>query len=152
MSKILEQIRKDRLQARKNRDTFTATVLTTLVGELSPSGNSTVTDKEVQRGIEKFAKNQRSMLAHDLTSLQRSEINKELQIYEKYLPKQLTEQDIEYILATEYTIYVNGDGSGNLNMGSIMKYLSAKYAGQYDGKTASKVVKKFIDDIKGLLE
>lgn len=142
MSKILEQIRKDRLQARKDRDTFTATTLTTLLGEASPSGNDTVSDKEVQKVIEKFAKNQRSMLAHDLSTLQRSEINRELKIYEKYLPKQLTEDEIKYILCTEYTVC-----DSNLNVGSLMRYLSANYAGQYDGKVASKVAKEFVDSI-----
>lgn len=142
MSKILEQIRKDRLQARKDRDTFTATTLTTLLGEASPAGTQEVTDKEVLKIIEKFAKNQRSMLAHDLSALQRSNINKELQVYEKYLPKQLTEDEIKRILYTEYTIC-----DGNLNVGSLMRYLSGNYAGQYDGKVASKVAKEFVDSI-----
>lgn len=152
MSKLLEQIKADRLQARKNRDTFTATTLTTLLGEASPSGNQEVTDKEVMKVIEKFAKNQRSMLAHDLSTLQRSEINRELQIYEKYLPKQLTAEDIHNILVTEYTICVDGEGNGNLNMGAIMRYLSSNYAGHYDGKVASKAVKEFIDQIKGFMK
>ncbi|QDP60387.1 MAG: putative Yqey-like protein [Prokaryotic dsDNA virus sp.] len=147
MSKILEQIKKDRLQARKDRDTFTAVTLTTLLGEASPSGNDTISDKEVQKVIEKFAKNQRSMLAHDLSTLQRSEINRELKIYEKYLPKQLTEDEIKRILCTEYTVYVDGNGKGNLNVGSVMRYLSSNYAGQYDGKVASKVAKEFVDSI-----
>lgn len=146
MSKLLEQMKKDQLQARKDRDTFTASKLTTLIGEASPSGNETVTDKEVQKVVQKFIKGVEQNLEY-LSSPQHADALWEIKLYEQYLPKQLTAEEIEYILSSEMTVYLDSEGKGT-NIGTVMGFLNSNYPGQFDGKTASKVAKEFIDSFK----
>ncbi|MCB0332567.1 MAG: GatB/YqeY domain-containing protein [Bdellovibrionales bacterium] len=57
---------------------------------------------------------------------------------EAFLPAQLSEEELEKIL-----LKAKEEGEGE-NMGALMKYLGASYAGQYDGKTASAVAKRIL--------
>jgi uncharacterized protein YqeY len=63
-------------------------------------------------------------------------LNTDIQTIEAFLPKQLSGEEIGAIVtqlrATDPA----------LNMGGVMKVLKEKYAGQYDGKVASDLVKK----------
>ncbi|MCK0189468.1 GatB/YqeY domain-containing protein [Arenibacter sp. F20364] len=60
-------------------------------------------------------------------------------IIEKFLPEQLTEEEIEKVVVQ--TIDAIG-ASGMKDMGKVMGIVSQKLAGQADGKTISTIVKK----------
>lgn len=60
-------------------------------------------------------------------------------IIEKFLPEQLTEEEIEKVVVQ--TIGALG-ASGMKDMGKVMGVVSQKLAGQADGKTISTIVKK----------
>lgn len=137
MSELLKQIREDQLQARKIGDKLGATILTTLIGEASPSGNETTDDKQVEQVIRKFSKGVKEMLQHTTDAQKQHSLESELAMYEKYLPKQLTEKELEGIIMSEVATASN--------VGVIMGHLKANYAGQYDGKLASKVAKNLVN-------
>lgn len=59
-------------------------------------------------------------------------IKKEIEILEYYLPKQLTDFELEEIINS-----LIKDGS---DKGAIMKYLKDNVAGQYDGKKAASII------------
>jgi uncharacterized protein YqeY len=63
-------------------------------------------------------------------------LNADIQTIETFLPKQLSGEEIGAIV----TQLRAADPA--LNMGGVMKVLKEKYAGQYDGKVASDLVKK----------
>lgn len=65
----------------------------------------------------------------------------ELNILNGYLPKQLSEQDLTIALSNE--IDANGY-DGMKDMGKLMGFLKSNYAGQYDGKMASTIVKSLL--------
>jgi hypothetical protein len=138
MSKLLEQIKKDQLLARKNRESVKATLLTTLLGEASPSGNDTVTDEDVMRVIQKFNKNAKEVL--DI-KLSRNEdvtvVEEELRILGDYMPKQLSEQEMMTI--AELVIQENNIDSMK-GLGQVMGHFSKNYKGQFDGKVLKAVV------------
>ena len=60
-------------------------------------------------------------------------------IIEKFLPEQLTEEEIEKVVVQ--TIEAVG-ASGMKDMGKVMGIVSQELAGQADGKTISTIVKK----------
>ncbi len=60
-------------------------------------------------------------------------------IIEKFLPEQLTEEEIEKVVVK--TIVAVG-ASGMKDMGKVMGIVSQELAGQADGKTISTIVKK----------
>jgi uncharacterized protein YqeY len=66
---------------------------------------------------------------------QKDEIKAELVVLEDYLPKQLSESDVIQMIADIKA------ASDKPNMGLIMKELSGKIKGQFDGKRATELVK-----------
>jgi hypothetical protein len=161
---LLEKIKADSITARKAKDTTAANLLTTLYSEAAMVGknigNRESTDVEVMSVIAKFLKNaeetfrltaltltsamgQYGML-HDLSAARVSTLTAEIRILKGYMPQQLTEQNIGDIVSR--LIHDNaGTGGPKLNMGMIMAHLKATYGGQYDGKMASAVVKRFFE-------
>lgn len=140
MSKLLEKIKSDRLQARRERDSFTTGVLTTLLGEASPIGHESFTDKGVQKIVEKFIKNAKSNIEVSESREFIEKMSQEISIYEKYIPQQLTEEELRQNIGTYVTQY------GCDNIGKIMKNLKEDWEGQFDGKTASKIAKELLND------
>lgn len=66
---------------------------------------------------------------------QKNEILTEYGILEEFLPKQLTEEEVAVMIDE---IISSNEGA---NMGVVMKELSPKIKGQFDGKKASDLVK-----------
>ena len=149
--KLLDQIRKDQLTARKNRESDRASLLTTLIGEAvmigKNDGNRETTDAEVVSLIKKFIKNTEetyfAMADREATQKIVDKLQFEKQILESYLPKQLSEEEIRKIV-TESMSYLSSAGSHLV--GHLMRLLKEQYPGQYDGKLASKVVKEIVEE------
>jgi len=144
MSLIIE-IKSAQLAARKARDSFTASSLTTLIGEAEMVGKNAgreVTDAEVVAVLKKFVKNidetttvlSREQPLTQATKVKMVELGLEREGYDQFLPKQLTEAELRSYVGE--IILTEG-----LNMGKIMGVLKGRFDGRYDGKLASSVVK-----------
>lgn len=141
---LLDQIKADQLEARKNRNVapndLKASLLTTLYSEAAMvgknDGNRQSTDQEVIAVIKKFLKGVEETLAAS------EEVNTfalyEKQVLLSYLPTQMTEDELS--VAIDKIVADNGFDSAK-QMGLVMKELKAQYDGQFDGKVASGLVK-----------
>lgn len=138
MSELLAQIKADQVQARKDGDKSTATALTTLLGEAGPSGKETVTDQQVQAVVKKFIKNLDEMLGYTEDKQAHYRIKSEINLYKQYLPKQIEGGELEELIENLITY----DGCDNI--GKVMKALNGAYSGQFDGKAASTIAKKYL--------
>jgi uncharacterized protein len=139
----LAQIKADAVKARKAKSPE-AKVLVTLLGEietksktLAPGKN--MTDADVVAVVRKFLKGVDETLklldankAPDAVAYAKAE----RAALEVYLPKQMTEAEVED--------FVRAKASEGANMGQIMGALKAGKAGQYDGKMASQVAKSVL--------
>jgi len=142
---ILTQVRQDRLQARKSRDTIAVNVLTTLVGEAEAigknAGNRETTDLGVIAIVKKFMKNMDetiSVVKHPETL---ADLRRERSIIEKYLLTQLGAAELrEHLvaLASEVNAVTLRD------VGKVMKVLKERFDGQYDGANASTLIKEIL--------
>ncbi len=65
----------------------------------------------------------------------------QIAVIEKFLPAQLSEQDVEVIITQ---IIAETGASGIASMGKVMGLAAAKIGGQADGKTISTIVKKLL--------
>jgi uncharacterized protein len=65
----------------------------------------------------------------------------QISVIEKFLPAQLSEQDVEAIITQ---IIAETGASGIASMGKVMGLAAAKIGGQADGKTISTIVKKLL--------
>lgn len=144
---LLAKIKSDSLTARKNHDSFRGTLLTTLYSEAATvgknDGNRETTDTEVVAVVKKFVKGADETLAILNADPARNAeaiaiITQEKTILESYLPAQLSEAELQAVLAN--LVDSLADRSPK-QMGAVMKQLKASHEGTYDGALASKLIK-----------
>lgn len=132
---IINDIRKDMFNAKKDKDTLKANLLSTLFAEmfnLTKSGKPYI-EEDFTKIIKKFVKNIDETTALDIPPEKKDGLFKEKEILETYLPKQLSREETEKII-TEML------GSGK-QMKDIMQYFKENHAGMYDGRTVNEIVK-----------
>jgi len=134
---IIDVLKAENLTARKNKDKFTAGILTCLIGEIEivgkNDGNRKTTDKEVVKVIQKFKKG-----AEEVQKAKPSdEVLNEIKIYDAYLPKLMTEEELTKLIS------VMIDALPNPNIGMIMGELK-KSGRDYDGKIASTIIRDLL--------
>jgi len=144
MNGILKKIKEDNLQARKEKNREVSKILTTLVGEIEMvgknNGNRETNEVETIQIIEKFKKNaeQTYNLMSGSDSKDLEKYVKEISIYESYLPKKMTQEELTLIIQD----IINHDS--NVNIGKIMSNLKNNYNGMYDGKVASRIARELV--------
>jgi uncharacterized protein len=143
---LIEQIKKDQVEARKERDTVAATLLTTLLGEANMVAKNaqreTPSDEEVLAVVKKFLKSNAELqqalqkVADDNDRKARFLVAaRERAVLNSYMRKQLSETEIAQIVSAAIAAGTSRD------IGSLMAFLKTNHAGEYDGKTASAVVR-----------
>jgi len=144
---LLTDIKKDQLQARKDKNVVKTATLTTLISEAAMVGKNDgareTTDNEVVAVIQKFIKNNDELIkVSDSESPANIAAKNENLVLSEYLPKQLTEEEI---LNIAQQCIETLDEISPRAMGTIMKTLKEKHAGQYDGNLASKLIKELLN-------
>lgn len=140
---LIDDIKKKLIEARKNKapeTDFLSLIYSESVLIGKNAGNRETTNSEVISYLTKTKKN--SLLTLDMAVKNNREevannIKLEIAILEEFLPKQLSEEKLRYIIQA-----MINDGLSSL--GLIMKVLKANYAGQYNGKVASNIIKELL--------
>ncbi len=133
---LQKQINADLVTAMKAKDTTTLNVLRVLKGEIqraeqSSSGKIELTDADIVKLVKK------SIDGINETSGDQSEIA----VLEKYMPKQMSVDDMYF----QFTLLRQLHGYNSpKDMGKIMGHFNQNYAGQYDGKVLSEMVKDLL--------
>ncbi|RME75870.1 MAG: GatB/YqeY domain-containing protein [Chloroflexi bacterium] len=144
---LLDQINEDLKQALKNQDKLAAQTLRSLKSAikyaeieaghpLDEAGVLAVIAKQAKQrrdSISEFQKGQRTDLVEQETA--------ELAILERYLPAQLSEEEIRARAQAVITELGVADVKG---MGAVMKRLMADLKGQADGKLVNQVVRQLL--------
>lgn len=128
---LKEQIQVDRIQAMKDKNTEKRTVLGTLIGELDRKGKD-VSDAEVIKIVKKMVENNITCGTED-----------ENQYLEVYLPQMLIEAEIYRVVRN---LIINDGYKGMKDMGRAMNHFKENYAGRYDGKQVSDIVKLLLSE------
>lgn len=125
-------------ELRKN----TITMLRSAILQVEKDSQKTLNDDEIVVIISKEVKKRRDSIADYETAGRDdivSDLNKEIEILSKYLPKQLTEEEIANLV--DEAIAESGATNAR-DMGKVMQILRPKTAGKADGKVVSEIVKE----------
>ena len=150
MSLLINRIKQDQVQARKDRKHVAIDLLTTLIGEAEAVGksarNGIPTDDEVVAVVKKFSKGVNETMGYigDTNPEALRVLQIELSILNVYLPVQLTSEDIEKILME----YLNGIIPDAKTKGAMMKFMKDNHSGKYDGKLAAEIVNSIIEKVR----
>ena len=143
------QIQEDIKAAMKAKDTVAMNATRAVKGEIllfktAEGGSKEVTDADILKMIQKLVK-QRKEAAEQYTAAGRQELADnelaEAAVMEKYLPKPLTQEEIE---AKVREVIAQVGATSIKDMGKVMGAASKALAGQADGKTISAVVKSLL--------
>lgn len=143
---LFEKIRVDQLESRKAKNGLEVTLLTTLIGEASTlaknKGQESLDDEALVALIKKFLKGVKETQdalskTPDMITAMAVAVAEE-SILTRYLPQQLSTDEIKEILTTALA---NG---AQKNMGALQRVLKEFHAGKYDGKLASEVIKSLL--------
>lgn len=149
---IKEQIKIDLKEAMKNKDEVVLSVLRMLISAifneeiLKGKKEEGLNDEEVMEVLSREVKKRRDSVSQ-YEGAGRAELaekeKKEVEILMKYMPKQLSAEEIEKIV--EESIAESGAKSEK-DFGAVMKILSPKIKGRADGKQVSEAVKRMLAD------
>ncbi len=144
-----KQIQADMVSAMKAHETVRLAALrgikaAILLAKTSEGGHGEVTDADVVKIIQKLVK-QRKESAEIYSQQNRPELAEnelaEASAMEVYLPKQLSEAEVEAELKQ---IIAETGASKPSDMGKVMGVATKKLAGQADGKLISSIVKRLL--------
>ena len=132
--KTTAEIQAERLAQRSNKTIYN--LLGVLLGELDrrPSQNTPVTEEDIYKVIKKLYD-----AAIECSMVATGPVNEEEITYLKeYIRTQLTETQLREIIE-------GLKKKGFWDIGECMKHLQANYAGQYDGKKASAIIREVLN-------
>lgn len=142
---LMSKIQAASLEARKAKQSERATILVTLFAEVQKvgkdAGNRDTTDDEAVRIVKKFLKGVDEFLvvAKDETTVTRLQLEKA--VLEEFLPKQADEAALRQAIGDIVSALAD---KGPKAVGVVMKGLKDRFAGNYDGAMASKLVKEVL--------
>ena len=147
MNTLENTIQKDLEQAMKNKIEWEMLVLRAVKTSImevktAPGGKKDLEDGDIIKIIQKMVKERRDTAVvyrdanrKDLAAKELVEAN---YLQEKYLPKMLSESEIEEIVAKTIADF---GATSMKDMGKVMGFINKTYAGQVDGSVVSKIVK-----------
>lgn len=127
---VQDKIRRDLKEAMIARKTHVRDLLRVVIGEFNREGK-TVSDERAIAIMKKMIENAKD---------QGNEI--EVTILEAYLPQQMDKLELKRVLMNQI---MNMNSPTMKDMGSVMGWLKGNYAGQYDGKMASTLVRELLN-------
>ena len=138
---LQERIKADLKNAMLTNNTDVKAILRILIGELNQKGKDH-SDVDVVAVVKKLIESAKVIISTpEIAGGERlATAVREISILEPYLPKQLTEEE----LRNSITLVVSTNSYTVKDMGKVMSYLKDNFAGQYDGKLASTVVKEIL--------
>ncbi|WP_276132261.1 GatB/YqeY domain-containing protein [Polluticoccus soli] len=143
--KVMEQM-KDAMKAKDEAAlrTLRAIKSAILIEKTSAGASDTLTEADETKMLQKMAKQRRDSL--DIFTQQNREDlavkeREELAIIEKFLPKQMSQEELQAELKA---IITEVGASSPADMGKVMGVASKKLAGKADGKAISENVKQLL--------
>lgn len=131
--------------AMKNKDELkknTISMLRAAILQIEKDEQKLLTDDDILNVVAKEVKKRRESL-EEFKKVEREDLiestQKEIEILAKYLPEQLTQEEIEKLVDEAIS---NTNATSAKDMGNVMKYLRPKTAAKADGKLVSNVVKE----------
>ena len=147
---LTDQINNDLKEAMKAKDTLRLTALRSIKSQLllaatEKGAEGESSDEAGIKMLQKLVKQRKDSaelyLSQDRKDLAEPELA-EAAIISKYLPTQLTEEELKPILQA---IVEKAGASGPQDMGKVMGMASKELAGKADGKSISNVVRQLLN-------
>ena len=108
------------------------------------SGSEADVIKALQKELKEL-KEVKEALSSSRTQEEKDKTIHEIELLEKFLPRQLTEKEIEEIVSEAFEELFHGRTVSPKEKGSIMKFIRPTIAGRADGKLVNMIVNKYME-------
>ena len=150
MAKLKDQLKQDLTEAIKSQNQVVSgtlrMALTAITNEeVSGKESRELSDSEVLSVLTKEAKKRRESVDAYMQAGRKDLADKEsaeLTVLEKYLPAQLSEQELEDIISKAIAEATNQGATGMKAMGIVMKIIQPQTVGRVDGSLLANKVKE----------
>ena len=142
---LFEQIKKDSLISRKNKDKDKSNIYSFLISEIKTieKNESIMPNFNIETVVLTVLKKAIKSVRENIEARPDNEsYQKELELYMSYMPKQFSEDQLTEII----TRWKKDNYPDSPNIGGMMKALKRCYDGQYDTKVASSIVRKIYSE------
>ncbi len=143
MSEMYDKLMADMKSAMKAHDTVSLNAVRGVIAkvkDLTVNAGKEITDDAVLAVVTKGAKQREESIAQ-FTQAGRADLaaaeQKELDLLKKYLPAQLSEEEVAAVVKT---VIAETGAASKKDMGRVMKETMTRLKGQADGKLVSKLV------------
>lgn len=143
-----DRLRADLNTARRNRDKFRTTVLTTMLSEVRNyeiDKGRDAADEDVIQVLTRAIK-QRKESADQARAVGRADVadreTQEAEMLQAYMPEQLDEEAVRSLIQ-------DAINAGADNMGAVMGRIMPRLKGRFDGKEANRLVQEALDAAGG---
>ncbi len=133
---LIDQVGLNIKEAMKNKDKDRLEILRYLKSMLIENKTSTKPKEELEVVISLSKKLKDSLEMYPEGHQAREKAQREIKVLKDFLPQELSQDEVKEFISNIMNTLENP------NMGSIMKELSPKIKGRFDGKMASQLVKK----------
>lgn len=136
---ILDNIKAEYLQARKDKNELVVKAFSTFIGDLETKAKSgkkalEVTDDTVISAIKASLKRLEELKSMVTDAVKHAEINIEKELFQKHMPIQLSDNEIKVLI----------ENSALKTMGEIQAFFKANYPGRYDGASVAKLAQEVL--------
>ena len=145
-----EQLLNELKDAMRNKDELrknTITMLRSAILQVEKDNQKELNDEEIQIIVSKEVKKRKESI-DDFVKGDRldivEELNKEIEILSKYLPEQLSEEEVEKLVKESIE---KVQATSAKDMGKVMQDLRPKISGKADGKLVSDIVKNLLSNM-----
>ncbi|MBF0315396.1 MAG: GatB/YqeY domain-containing protein [Oligoflexia bacterium] len=139
LSSLLEQVSQDIKEAMKNQEKERLSALRMLKSALIENKTAAAPRAEIEVVVSYSKKIRDSLESYPEADLMREKLTREIAYIKVYMPQEMSEQEVR-ILINEIMTTV-----GAKNAGMVMKELSPKIKGRFDGKRANALVQELLE-------
>lgn len=131
---LLDRIKAEYLQARKDKNEFVTKAFSTFIGEFETKTKGgkvpvKITDEVVIEAIRSTLKRLNDLQGLISDPVKLIEVNLEKNLFQNYLPTQLSDNEVQILI----------ENARFVNMGQIQMFFKTNYPGRYDGKVVAQI-------------
>jgi|TARA_R110000851_G_scaffold145114_5_gene284462 uncharacterized protein YqeY len=144
---LIQQLRVEKMVALRAKDTLRKGIIDTTIGEIdrNPNFRPKIVDGVKETPSDKIVLETLKKMVKSLSTIDSDQSREEVTILQGYLPTQMSEEEIESIIAE---LIVSTGATSGREMGKVMGSFTKDYNGKADNKVVSQIIRTQLTKIE----